>query len=190
MPTNNLVQRSYIAGHFLCAWSSTSISSSAGATWTSIGSTQNGWRLRPTIHTNPVNDDAFGDGRADVIQAGADFMLEGITVQAKLVQASGVIWNSVGGEGYSLNNVGLRGSDIYGSICLTPIAGTPAANLIGAGNSYVIPLAGVVNDPEILLASKLREIPLSFDVLPDPNNANKFYLIEATPSGVPSTIPA
>lgn len=192
-PNGQTVPRSYIAGHFRAAWSPTAYGSAGAGTpsWVTIGSTEKGWELKPSILVDPVNDDAFGRGAADTIMQGVDMTLDGLTVEAGKVNASGVMFAVPGAEGHSNNNVGLRGSDLYGSLCLTPIAGTPAAATppqgIGAGNSYVIFLCAVIGDPSQLLASTLRKIPLNFMCLPDPANSNEFYQIVTTPAGVPST---
>ncbi len=164
------LKRGYIAGHFNVAFSASSYGSSAGATWSTFGSTRDGFRLKPILHEQEVHDDAFGDGVADTIQQGVDYQLEGIAIEYAKLSSSNAMWSQIGVEGLNNQNVGHRGSDLYGSLCLTPVAGTPAATQIGAGNSYLFYLCAIINDPEVLLSAKLREVPVTFRCLPDPNS--------------------
>lgn len=181
------IPRSYVAGHMVAWYSTNSVSQSGGASYLAIGSTREGWNIRPSFHTQPVHDDAYGEGKADSINQGADMSLDGVLIQAALPQVEAALWNMTGGAGQSNNQVGLKGSDTYGSLVLVPVAGTPAAAKIGAGNAYIFYMAQVINDPSILLSSKLREIPVTFDLLPDPNNTNKFYTVATTPAGCSAT---
>lgn len=167
----------YVAGHFVAFYSP----AGSGSAYQDCGSTREGWRLRITLHEQDVHDDAFGQGIADTIQEGADATVEGLSVAAGILQATNaILWAQQSAEGKSNNNVGLRGSDLYGSLKLTPIAGTPAAATIGAGNSYFFDLAAVANNIEMLLGSGLREIPITFKVLPNQANGNQLYRIAAS----------
>jgi len=174
----------YTAGWFLAAYSA----SNSSYSWATIGSTRDGWTVHQTFHEQDVHDDRFGDGRADTVQQGVDYEVSGIMLNLNAAVASGV-FNAQESEGNTNNNVGLLGSTLYGALCLTPLAGTPAASLLGGGMSYLFYIAAIANNVDRLLSSKLREIPVTFKTIPSQPNSNKCYVIAATPAGVPSTYP-
>lgn len=179
MANANPTVRSYAAGFHTAWYSNTYVANAglAGATWYAIGNTRDGWRMRPQIHSQRVQDDAYGEGAPDMILLGADYTLTGMMVMLKKLMPDPAgnppnptaLWNTLGGVGFTYNNVGQLASQTFGTLCLTPIPGTPAADVIGAGNSYIIPLAGVINDFELPLSSRLMEVPTTWHCLPDPN---------------------
>lgn len=176
----------YCAGHFLAAFSPVPMSGTPA--WVTIGSTTEGFNIETTLHEEEIHDDRFGQGVADVVQEGSDVHVSGILLNIGVVESSGVLYSQVP-QGASNNNAGKLGSQLYGSLCLTPVAGTPAAALLGAGNSYVFRLCAIMNNVNYLLANKHRSISVSWRCLPDQSDSNLFWTIGATPAGVPSTYP-
>lgn len=145
----------YIAGHFNSAFSYLSVS--AGPTWFPIGSTENGFELVPTFHFEPVIDDAGGMAMADGIQQGQDLIIRGTSISADLITP--VLYRQEP-QGRFNTNVGLTLNHLAGSLVLTPVAGTPAAAMLGSGMSYVFYAAIIENDIPQLLSSKLRKFLL------------------------------
>lgn len=177
----------YTAGHFKAAFAPTSLGS-ATVTWYSIGSTEEGWTLETTYHEDEIHDDAFGQAVADTVQEGIDYRVSGVTLNVAAINTAGIL-ASQETPGVVNANCGQLGSAIYGSLCLTPVAGTTAETRIGAGNSYVFYLAAVGNNVSYLLGNMHRKIPVNFRCLPDPAHPGISWAIIATPTGVPTTFP-
>lgn len=172
-------QLSTIAGFFTVFWSPPGSSPA----YVNLGQTREGATIETTVHEQDVHSDAFGDAIAETIQQGVDYRvtLTGIEY-TKVKQAMFALPVT---QGNVNTKVGLRGTDLYGPLALTPIVGTPASTEIGAGNSYVFPLTAPGNNINILLSSKLREINLSFKALTVTGSA---YSITTTPAGVTATL--
>ncbi len=172
-------QLSTVAGFFNVFWSP----HGSAASYVSLGQTREGANIETTIHEQDVHSDAFGDAIADTIQQGVDYRVTLIGIEyTKLKQA---LFALPAAQGNVNITVGLRGTDLYGSLAMTPITGTPAATEAGAGNSYVFPIATPANDFSILLSSKLREVHVSFKVLTTTGSA---YTITSTPAGCSATL--
>ena len=170
----------HISGHFSASFSATS--GSAGNSFTSIGSTREGFRMRPRIYHQPVIDDRGGEAEVDGIQQGVDLVVECDYIDYDLIV--GAIWgNGTTGaqalKGKLYDFVGRRLVDLAGTLKLTPVVGTPAETEAGTGNSYYFYKAIVDEDYEILLASKLRQGPLRFRCFPDPTNSDKVWEVKA-----------
>ena len=114
--------------------------------------------------------------------------MSGIVLNIGAINTAGIL-NTQEGEGLVNVNCGQLGSAIYGSLCLTPVAGTTAALTLGAGNSYLFYLCAVGNNVSYVLGNLHRKISVSFRCLPDPANSSKAYAIVMTPAGVPPTYP-
>lgn len=170
-----------VAGYFTAYYGP---NGSAGS-YVSIGQCRDGWSIETTLHEQDVHSDAFGDAIADTINQGQDYRIVGISIEFTRLKNSTALFIQPGAQGNVNINVGLRGTDLYGRLALTPITGTPAATDLGAGMSYVFPIAAPANDFSILLSSKLREVHLSFKVLTTTGSA---YSIVSTPSGVLATL--
>lgn len=179
----------YNSGHWNAAFSPAPLS--GGASFVTIGSTTEGWTLETTLHEEEIHDDRFGQGVADTVQEGADYRVSGIVLNIGVVESSGMLYSQIG-QGKTNDNCGLLGSSLYGSLCLTPVPGTPAASAnkgIGAGNSYVFYLCAVGNSYSYLMGNRHRTIPVSFRCLPSQSQGNKAYAIIATPSGANPAYP-
>lgn len=185
----NLDINDYGAGHFLAAWVSTSVGSSTPS-WLTIGSTEEGFTVDTNLHEDEIKDDRFGQAVADTVQAGADYHVSGVLLNIGAVQTAMVL-NSQETPGSVNGNVGLLGSQIYGSLVLTPVAGTTAALKLGAGNSIVFYLCAVMNSFSYLLGNAHRKIPVTFRALPDPAHPGLAWAIVTTSTlgTVPSTYP-
>lgn len=156
---------------------------SGGGTWNYCGSTRDGLHLRQSQHTYEVHSDEFGDAIADEVLQGVDYTVEGVFVQMALLLASGILDTQPGVQGQVNTNVGLRASDLYGALCMTPLPGTPSssAQWLGVGNSIIGYSAGCINDIDELLGSKPTEPALTFRLLPAQNYANNAYVKTTTP---------
>ncbi len=148
----------HIAGHY-----------SATLGGTSIGKTEDGFRLRVINHHEPVHSDDFGDVPVDGIQRGVEYQLTLTSVEYDLIQAAIIRQGNALGE--SNTNVGKRLRDLAQQLVLTATAGTPAAGSIG---TLTATKAIVVSDLEVLLAAKLRKGPVTFHLFPDPATGKAF----------------
>jgi hypothetical protein len=155
--------------------------------YVSVGQCQDGWEIETTLHEQDVHSDAFGEAVAERINQGADYRVTGISIEYLKLKACLALFNQPGAQGNVNINVGLRGTDLYGALALTPLIGTPAATELGAGNSYSFPFAAVGNTFNIPLMSKCRIVHLSFNVLTTSGSA---YSIVSTASlsGVLATL--
>lgn len=178
-----MAQRNWLSGWWRFDYNPT-ITASGGGTWNYCGSTRDGLHLRQNQHKFDIKSDEFGDATPDHVLQGVDYLVEGVFVEYALLIASGVLDTQPFERGEVNTNVGLRASDIYGALCMTPLPGTPSASaqFMGAGNSIIAYSAGCINDIDELLGSKPIEPALTFQLLPALNHSNKAYVIAATPA--------
>lgn len=171
----------YVAGHFRGWWSTAGGNSGGG--YTDIGSTREGFRLITTFHAQPVISDKSGEGWIDGVSQGADNILRCDYIDYDLIAAAA--GQTTGTIGKTYDNVGKLLTAIAGTLALKAAAGTTAETEQGAGNAYIFYRAVVMDDLEILLASKLRQGPLTFRLLPDPTTGKTWEKASA-PGGVTS----
>lgn len=178
-----MAQRNWLSGWWRFDYNP-NVSASGGGTWNYCGSTRDGLHLRQMQHKFDIKSDEFGDATPDHILQGCDYMVEGVFVEMALLLASGILDTQPGAQGQVNTNVGLRASDIYGALCMTPLPGTPSASSqwMTAGQSLVAYSAGCINDIEELLSSKPVEPALTFQLLPALNFSNKAYVKTGTPA--------
>jgi hypothetical protein len=152
-----------------------SIVQSGGASFTYIGTSKEGYEIKETLHRQDVKDDLYGDARPDSIFQGVEYELAGINIEFdKLLQTgvAGPINTSAIYGGVVNEFVGYRMRDLAGSLCLTPMPNTPAAKRVNAANggatntSIVFYSAMLINDINVLLSSKLTEVPVTFALYP------------------------
>lgn len=147
----------YVSGHYNATYGGTS-----------IGSTEQGFRIHLRQHEVGVKDDAFGEGDADMIQAGADYEIELIAIEYGLFKtAMGV---QTGGVGNTNNNVGKLLSSLSNTLILTPVALTPAATY---GQTCTATVATLIGDIDWNNSYNLRKINARFRCLPDSTASNK-----------------
>lgn len=167
-------------------------SQSAGASFVNIGTTREGFNLVETFHKQDVHDDLYGEESPEGILQGVSYSLSGVNIELDKLLASGVVNVQAIYGGFANQFVGYRARDIAPSLCLTPMPGTPAAKRIGAGNSWIFYAVILMNDLNVLLSSKLSEVPLDFKIYPiGPTPAyntnspgiNSYWTYAATPSG-------
>lgn len=140
----------YVSGHYDATYGGTT-----------IGSTEQGFRIHLRQHEVGVNDDAFGEGNPDMIQAGADYEIELIAIEySKFKTAMGI---QTAGIGHTNDNVGKLLSSMASALVLTPVAGTPAASY---GNTATAPLAILIGDIDWNNSYNLRKINARFRCLP------------------------
>lgn len=151
----------YISGHYACTYNGTS-----------IGGTREGFRMIQTNHHQPVISDAAGEMQVDGVQQGADIIVELDYIEYDLILPALIA--QVGAQGTCQANVGKLLSGLAKPLVLTAAAGTPAATLDGI-KVYTFYLAIVVDDVEVLLASKLRQGRVRFRCFPDPAHSNNTY---------------
>lgn len=160
----------YTSGHF-----------SATFNGASVGSTRNGFNLRPTYHSQQIIDDALGEASANAVMTGVDLILELDFVNYTDIYTA--IHTMEGNEGDGASNVGLLvaknpgGAGLAKQLVLTAVSGTPSANDSGHGATYTFYQAVVQDDLNILLASRLREGTCHFKIYPSTDNANKLYAV-------------
>ena len=165
---------SYQSGPFQAFYAPTT-GSGGTPTYAYIGTSRDGWTRREVIHKQVVKDDLYGEAEPDSINQGVDYELEGVSIEWDKLISSG-IYNSplinatIGSPaqqyGFVNADVGYRNRDLAGSLVLTPKPFTPAALLIGAGNSYVFFSALIMNNLDVLYSSKLFEVPVTFKLYP------------------------
>ena len=182
---NTISPFDYISGFHYMFYSITN--GSAAANWKNIGNTEEGSNLHRAIHEEDIHDDAYGSSRADTVQQGADYELSGALINLNAAQDAGV-FDAQQVAGQTNNKVGLLGSSYYGSICLAPLPGTPAAAFLAANfanaECIIAGLAAIANDYSMLLSSKQRKVPVTFKFLPDQANGNLAYYTGALPAGI------
>jgi hypothetical protein len=135
-----------------------------------IGRTENGFRIRVTVHEEPIRTDDGGDSIIDGVNRGADTIVELDYVEYEKIKAAMFASGPVA-EGAPLTNVGKLCTSLAKALVLTPVAGTTATG------TYTFHKALVRGDINILLASRLKKGPLSFLCYPDPANSNKAYTV-------------
>lgn len=160
----------YSSGHYSASWN--------GA---DIGSTRSGIKLRPTYLTQEINDDALGSAIANAVMQGENLILELDYVNYSNIYAA--IHVLEGNEGDGASNVGLLvaknpgGPGLAKQLVLTAVSGTPNANDSGHGVTYTFYQAAIIEDVDILLASKLKEGTCHFRIYPSTDNNNKLYAV-------------
>lgn len=155
---------SFTAGHYTATWNSAS-----------IGETENGFRLQAINHHEPIVTDDFGDVPVDGVVRGTEYRLMLDWVDYEAIDA--VLFAQADTAGACKSNVGKLLSGLAKELILTAVSGTPAAD--GSIYTLTATLAIVVTDFEVLLASRLRKGPCTFQLLPDPNSSNKAFTIAA-----------
>ncbi|MDB5295208.1 MAG: hypothetical protein JWO31_1191 [Phycisphaerales bacterium] len=147
-----------------------------GGSPASIGATEQGFELRDQMHMEPIQSDDYGEGRAGGIQQG----------RSASVRLTGIEYGAMRAAIYSSHplgdakaNVGRSMHDLAGEIVATPTTGTPAAALEG---TYTFKYAACASDLEMIFGSKLRKVPVTFDLLPDPATG-KLWVVGAGSSG-------
>ncbi len=140
---------------------------------TSIGMTEDGFRIGVQLHHEDVRSDDFGDGPVDAIQRGVTYQVQCVSIEYDLIKAA--IAKQVNALGESKTNVGKRLTDLAAPLVLTAVTGTPADS---AGNIRTLTAtkAILVTDVEILLAARCRKGPVTFRLLPDPAVSNKAFV--------------
>ena len=158
----------FIAGHYTATYDP--LGPTSGGTSASIGATRDGFHLRETLHDQPINADYAGEVPVDAINQGAEVSVTLDYIEYDLILPA-LYAHSAAGQG--LNNVGQSLVALSGLLTLTPASGTPAY-----GNSalpYIFDKAIVSSDIDTLLASKLRQGPITFHCYPDPAHSNQAY---------------
>lgn len=143
------------------------VSGSYTATYggSSIGTTEDGYRVQVQQHHEDIRTDDYGDVPVDGVQRGVSYQVTLVGMEYNLVKAAMAKQASALGE--SKTNVGKLLSGLAASLVLTATSGTPADT---AGNirSLTATKAILITDFELLLASRVRKGPLTFRLLPDP----------------------
>lgn len=153
--------KQYVAGHYTITLGGTD-----------LGSTENGYNIVTHLHEVPINDDEFGEGAADGIQAGADYEIEFTGIEWPKVKAAlGVATTAIGNTN---DNVGKLMSGLAQTLIITPVAGTPAA---ATGNTLTATKAIVVSDYNWNAGYQLRKVPVRLHLYPDTSASNKAYTL-------------
>lgn len=148
---------SHIAGHYDATWDGDD-----------IGSTRDGFRLRETMHAEMILDDEYGDAPVDGVNRGCEVLITLDYIDYDLVKDA--IYAHVGTEGDVLSNVGKLLTGLAKTLVLTAKTGTPAASGIA---TLTADKAIIVSDVETLLASRLRQGPITFRCFP--NSSGEAY---------------
>src|SRR4051812_5725592 len=126
---------SYRSGHCTAKYSPGAIvGGSPSPSYASIGSSETGFRIRRSQHFEPIRDDAYGQAMPDGVNMGADTFVDFTFVDYNLIKA---VVAAFGALASANDNVGKLMSGCAGPLCITPIANTPNATEIGAGNSRI-----------------------------------------------------
>lgn len=132
-----------------------------------LGVVQNGFELELTTFAERVIGDNLGDSKQDGVYRGQDGFLNAILEEYDLqgVRNAFAPYGALG----AIGQVGRMQSDVASQLVLTVIAGTRAA-LAAAGPATLTAVKSILpeNYPiRMLLASRLRSIPLRFQLLPN-----------------------
>lgn len=153
---------SFIAGHYAATWNGTS-----------IGTTREGFHLKETLHDEHILTDDGGDAPVDGVQRGTECMITLDYVEYDSIKPA--LYAQTGTPGDVMTNVGKLLTTLAKSLVLTAKAGTSAATVVGAIATLTATKAIVVSDIDTLMASKLRQGPITLRLLPDSASANKAY---------------
>ena len=128
-----------------------------------IGITEQGFTLSLTPHAERIAEsDAYGQTLIELIFRGCDVGLILDSLEYKTASIASIWpWGSLGTMGV----IGRLGSALAQSVILTAAAGTPAASTPATatfGRSLLSPGFNV----NLLFNSKLRKVPIRYDVLP------------------------
>ena len=150
----------YIAGHYTATWNAID-----------LGTTETGYEIMVHQHEIGVKDDAFGEGDADMIQAGIDYEIQLTSIDWPLIQAALAGQNAIGATN---DHVGVLLSTLGKTLVLTPAAGTSAA---ASGKTLTATKAVLNGDYSWNKSHQLRKVPVRFRCLPDASNSNKAYTL-------------
>ena len=150
----------YIAGHYTATWNAVD-----------AGTTETGYEIIAHQHEIGVKDDAFGEGDADMIQAGIDYDIQFTSIDFALIQAILAGQNTIGATN---DKVGVLLSTLAKTLVLTPTAGTSAAV---SGKTLTATKAILIGDYSWNKSHQLRKIPARFRCLPDASNSNKAFTL-------------
>lgn len=149
---------SYVAGRFSATWNSTA-----------LGQTRRGWNLDINYKQEAIDEtDLFGATMVDAVMRGADVHLSAELIEwTAAVRAS--IWTMGGGTLGTIATtavpIGVLKSSLAVPLVLTSTANTPAASAPAS-----LTAAGAIHadnaNPNILMDSRLRVIPMRWHFLP------------------------
>ncbi len=139
----------------------------------SIGMTEEGFRLQVSLHQENVMADDFGDAPIDAVQRGVTYRVQLISIEYDLIKAA--MQRQINALGESKTHVGKLLTGLAQSLVLTAVAGTPA-DAAGMLKTLTATKAILVSDIEVLLAAKCRKGPVTFQLFPDPAVSNKAFV--------------
>lgn len=150
----------------------------AGGAFAGIGRTEEGFEIENVPHVQPIVTDDMGQAQVNGVNQGLDVLVTFSGAEYDLIEP---LLFATHPQGEANTNVGQLQSDLAGQLVLTPVAGTPAATLLGAGKSYVFPLAYSEGNMRLLCSSKWRRGPVTLRCLPHQSTL-KHYTVIDTPS--------
>lgn len=150
---------SFIAGGFTATYGGSA-----------LGTIRNGFTLEWTGDEEIIRGDNLGTAAQDAVLIGQDVFVEFELAEWNAAGAQAAMWPWGGATG-SGGTLGRLASDIDEQLILTAIAGTSSAALTGE-DVYTFPKCKLAEGfpVRILLATRLRTVPLRFRVYPDASN--------------------
>ena len=171
----------FIAGHYDAYWK---FGASATIPTDFIGTTRDGLRLQQTHHMEVINTDDFGDAPVNGVQRGTESRLTLDFVEYDLIEAALYAQQEGpgGGIGASGLNVGFLLHTLAGELQLVAKVGTPA-EVLPAIKTLTASHAIIISDFELIMASRLRQGPCTFILLPYHASSPSYDLTDV-PSGL------
>lgn len=142
---------------------------------TAIGKVEDGFRLNVTFNGEPVTTDDLGDSIQDIVYRGGNVFVDFVlaeydkAVLAKLVHPYSTTQGAIGRVGKIHLDTD---STFYGAFVLTKVTGTNATH-----SSLTLPKAILAPGfpIDILLASKLRRLPIRLQGLPSGSSGSEIW---------------
>ena len=171
----------FIAGHYDAYWK---FADTPTIPTNFIGTTRDGLRLQQTHHMEVINTDDFGDAPVNGVQRGTESRLTLDFVEYDLIEAALYAQQegAGGGIGASGLNVGFLLHTLSGGLELVAKAGTPAEQK-PAIKTLTASHAIIISDFELIMASRLRQGPCTFMLLPY-HASSPDYTLDSIPSGL------
>jgi hypothetical protein len=155
----------FIAGAFTGTYNA----ALGGAGALSLGICEDGFELEEIHYGEPIKGDNAGDAVQDVVYRGRDVFLSAVFEECDLsglmrCMNPHVAQSALSDQG-RMGTVGMLHTNLAGILLLTAVAGTTAATVpatLTAGKAILAPGQSMRR----LLASRLRKVPIRFQLLP------------------------
>jgi hypothetical protein len=159
--------------------SGTSALGTTAPSYSDIGYSKDGIRVRQQLHHQEIRTDQGGMGIVNGVCMGQTIYAEFSHVSYSKIKAA-IAAHSPTGVLYT--NVGKLLTHLAGPLVITPLAGTPWATELGVGKSRILYKALLVTDVDYLMGAGYSEGRCTFLALPDDGVSDKIWEDLNTPA--------